>query len=254
MTCSARACTLTRLAPSPQGAPPPPPAPPPPRVKVGRTACRTRRKVGRVTATRIDADLLIPGRGTPVPDATVVFDGPTLDYVGPSSSAPETPHATTFHVAAVLPGMWDCHGHFFGVRTAGTADLYTDTVQLRSARAARDAEVALQAGFTSVREAGGLGVHLARGIEDGTLIGPSIYAPGAVLSTTGGHGDLHTIPLDWVHNISETSGELWLCDGVPECIRAVRAQLRLGAQGDQDLRVGWGAVRGGRPDPPAVPC
>jgi imidazolonepropionase-like amidohydrolase len=181
-----------------------------------------------VTATRIDADVLIPGRGRPVRDATVVFDGPTLDYVGPTADAPQTP--TTFHAAAVLPGLWDCHGHFLGTRTAAMEAIFTDSVQLRSARAARDAEIALQAGFTSVREAGGLGVHLARGIQDGTLVGPSIYAPGAVLSTTGGHGDFHEIPLDWVHSVSAHSGEVWLCDGVDECIRAVRAQLRLGAK------------------------
>jgi imidazolonepropionase-like amidohydrolase len=129
-----------------------------------------------------------------------------------------------------MPGMWDCHGHFFGVRSAGLDAVYTDSLPLRAARAAKDAEKALQAGFTSVREAGGLGVHLARGVADGTLIGPSIYAPGAILSTTGGHGDMHTIPIDWVHSISEHSGELALCDGVDECIRAVRSQLRLGAR------------------------
>jgi imidazolonepropionase-like amidohydrolase len=179
-----------------------------------------------VTATRIDADLLIPGRGTPIPEATVVFDGPTLDYAGPSASAPLVPGATVHHVAAVLPGLWDCHAHFFGVRTAAVSASYTDSLPLRAARAAKDAEIALRAGFTSVREAGGLGVHLARGVADGSLTGPSIYAPGAILSTTGGHGDTHDIPLDWAHDITDAR----LCDGVDECIRAVREQLRLGAK------------------------
>jgi len=126
--------------------------------------------------------------------------------------------------------MWDCHGHFFGVRTAALGTYFTDALPLRAARAAKDAETALQAGFTSVREAGGLGVHLARAVAEGTIVGPTIYAPGAILSTTGGHGDLHTIPLDWVHSLTERSGELCLCDGVPACIQAVRAQLRLGAK------------------------
>ena len=179
-----------------------------------------------MTATRIDAALLIPGRGAPVPDATVVFDGPTLEYVGPSVGAPLVPGATVHRVAAVLPGLWDCHGHFFGVRTAAMSASYTDSLPLRAARAAKDAEIALQSGFTSVREAGGLGVHLARGIADGSLTGPSIYAPGAILSTTGGHGDTHDIPLDWAHDIPEAR----LCDGTDECIRAVREQLRLGAK------------------------
>jgi imidazolonepropionase-like amidohydrolase len=176
--------------------------------------------------TRIEADVLIPGRGEPVRDATVIFDGPTIDYAGPAASAPPTAGASTHRAAAVMPGLWDCHGHFFGVRTAAMSDTYTDALPLRAARAGRDAEIALKAGFTSVREAGGLGVHLARGIADGTLIGPSIYGPGAILSTTGGHGDLHDLPLDWAHDIAETR----LCDGTAECIKAVREQLRLGAK------------------------
>jgi imidazolonepropionase-like amidohydrolase len=180
--------------------------------------------------TRIAADVLIPGRGAPIRDAVVTFDGPTLDYAGPAGEAPATPGASEVRAAAVLPGMWDCHGHFFGMRSAALATYYTDALPLRAARAAKDAEIALQAGFTSIREAGGLGVHLARAVAEGTLAGPSIYAPGAILSTTGGHGDLHTIPLGWVHDLTEREGDGWLCDGVDECIRAVRAQLRLGAK------------------------
>jgi imidazolonepropionase-like amidohydrolase len=52
-----------------------------------------------------------------------------------------------------------------------------EPVALRSARTARDAEHALLAGFTSVREAGGLGIHLARAIDEGTIPGPTVYAP-----------------------------------------------------------------------------
>ena len=62
------------------------------------------------------------------------------------------------------------------------------------------------------------------------MLGPTIYAPGAILSTTGGHGDLHTVPLEWAHDYSRRSGELRLCDGVDDCVRATREQLRLGAR------------------------
>ena len=180
--------------------------------------------------TRIDAGVLVPGRGAPVANGTVVLDGATIRYAGATAQAPTTPDAVTISAPAVMPGMWDCHGHFLGQHSAALASYFTDALPLRAARSAKDAERALQAGFTSVREAGGLGVHIARAVDEGTLVGPSIYAPGAILSTTGGHGDLHTIPLDWVHSLTERNGELWLCDGVPECIRAVRAQLRLGAK------------------------
>jgi imidazolonepropionase-like amidohydrolase len=179
-------------------------------------------------ATRIDADLLIPGRGEPVRQGAVVFDGPTIAYSGPQSSAPAADEEVKAPV--VMPGMWECHGHFMGLRDAALGTYFTVPLALRAARAAGDAERVLQAGFTSVREAGGLGVHLARGVADGSLEGPSIYAPGAILSTTGGHGDIHDLPLDWVHQLNAREGEMWLCDGVAECIKAVRAQLRLGAR------------------------
>jgi imidazolonepropionase-like amidohydrolase len=180
--------------------------------------------------TRIDADLLIPGRGAPIPNGSVIFDDEAIRFAGPAADAPLTEGAEVVRTAAVMPGMWECHGHFLGLRNAGLATYFTDPVQLRSARAAKDAEVALQAGFTSVREAGGIGVHLARAVQEGSVLGPSIYAPGAILSTTGGHGDLHTVPLEWVHDLSHRQNELRLCDGVDDCVRATREQLRLGAR------------------------
>lgn len=179
---------------------------------------------------RIDADVLIPGRGDPIANGTVISDDSVITYAGPTAEAPPTGSAEAVRAPAVMPGMWDCHGHFFGLRNAAMATYYTESVPVRSARIVKDAEVVLQAGFTSVREAGGLGVHLARVVDEGTVAGPSIYAPGAILSTTGGHGDLHTTPLDWVHRLTELSGEQRLCDGVAECMRAVREQLRLGAR------------------------
>jgi len=48
-----------------------------------------------------------------------------------------------------------------------------------------------------------------------------------VLSTTGGHGDIHNVPLDMVNHID---GFGTLCDGVPDCLRAVRLNLRRNAR------------------------
>ena len=179
---------------------------------------------------RIHANLLIPGRGDPVEDGCVVLDGPVITYSGPAAAAPTTPDATVTEVPVVMPGLWDCHGHFMGVLTADLSQIVHLPKEVAAARAAADARAALDAGFTSVREAGGLGVFLARVINEGTIPGPSIYAPGAVLSTTGGHGDIHAFPLDWVTDYAHRGGALYVADGVPECLRAVRAQLRLGAK------------------------
>jgi imidazolonepropionase-like amidohydrolase len=124
--------------------------------------------------------------------------------------------------------MWECHGHFIGMRTFDLAQLPLEPVALRAARCARDLRAALDAGITSVREVGGFGVHLARAVAEGTLDGPAIYAAGAILSTTGGHGDLHSFPLDWISR--EASGMSRLADGPDDCAKAVREQLRSDAK------------------------
>ena len=176
---------------------------------------------------RIDAEILIPGGGEPITDGAVVTEPGTITYAGPRAGAPAMP-AVRVHV--VMPGLWECHGHFFGMATMDTQEVMHTPLPVSAVRAAKSVEAALGAGFTSVREAGGLGVHMARLVDEGIISGPSIYAPGAILSQTGGHGDIHAFPVAWVTDMCERGGFSWLCDGVPECLKAVRSQLRLGAK------------------------
>jgi imidazolonepropionase-like amidohydrolase len=178
----------------------------------------------------IEAELLVPGSGEPVIDGVVVLDGPIISYAGPAREAPDTPGAAVHRTEAVLPGMWDCHGHFVGVRTMDLGQIPLEPVPLRAARCARDLRSALDAGVTSVREVGGLGVYLARAVAEGVLDGPAIYAAGSILSTTGGHADLHSYPLPWVNDFGHHYGDLRLADGADDCMRATREQLRRNAR------------------------
>jgi imidazolonepropionase-like amidohydrolase len=179
---------------------------------------------------KIEAELLIPGRGEPVRGGVVVLDAGRIQYAGPAGSAPPAPGASVTQSATVMPGMWDCHGHFLGTRTFDLAKLPMESLALRGARSARDLRAALDAGITSVREVGGLGVHLARAVADGVLDGPAVYAAGAILSTTGGHGDLHSYPLDWLDGWARQTGTMRLADGPDDCAKAVREQLRSNAK------------------------
>jgi len=63
-------------------------------------------------AYRIEADQLLPGRGAPVANAVVVLDGSSIAYAGPAALAPQTPDAAVVRARTVMPGLWDCHGHF----------------------------------------------------------------------------------------------------------------------------------------------
>ncbi len=178
---------------------------------------------------RIDADLLIPGRGEPVRGGTVVVEGARIAYAGPTGGAPRADGAVT-KARTVMPGLWDCHGHFLGVRDLNLDRVVQIPAPLLAARAAKDAERLLQAGFTSAREAGGFGIYLVPAIEEGTLLGPSIYSAAAILSQTGGHADIHGMPAWFVADLGARGGVLQLCDGVAECMKAVRLQLRKGAR------------------------
>ncbi len=178
---------------------------------------------------RIEASLVIPGRGAPIEDGVVLLDGPTITYAGSASDAPTSDAAQVTRAAAVMPGLWDCHGHLSGLRTMDFSVIATEPLAVRGARCVPDLQAALDAGVTSIREVGGLGVYLARAVDEGTIPGPSIYGAGSVLSTTGGHGDLHAIPLPWIADLN-SHGEVRLADGPADCAKAVREQLRRGAR------------------------
>lgn len=60
---------------------------------------------------------------------------------------------------------------------------------------------------------------------------PNIYAAGAPLSQTAGHGDLHSVPLELMHDrINHGFMPLCITDGVEEAIRGTRKQIRRGAK------------------------
>src|SRR5207247_3832695 len=105
------------------------------------------------------------------------------------------PAGTRAHrVPVVMPGLWDCHGHFMGIRATNVEDLAKTSLPVLTARSVADANRALVAGFTSVRDLVGLGVHLARVVDEGTIPGPHLYRRGAMLTPAAGTGAPHRFP------------------------------------------------------------
>ncbi len=176
---------------------------------------------------RIDADLLIPGRGEPIANGSVVLDGESIAFAGPLSDAPSTPDADVTHVPVVMPGLWECHAHFVGLDKPDTKTQLSEPVARRAARAVGDLHRTLMGGVTSAREVGGDGIDIQPAIAAGQVSGPTVYGAGRILSTTGGHADVHSIPLDALDTVAHLG---LLCDGVPEVKRAVRLNLRRNAR------------------------
>jgi imidazolonepropionase-like amidohydrolase len=181
---------------------------------------------------RITADLMIPGRGQPVQNGCVIIDGRKIVYAGPESTAPPVPPGAgdTVRVSVALPGMWDCHAHFIGALTVDFQGTIDTPLEIAALRSVRDAQAALDAGFTSIRDACGVGIHLAQVIGEGALRGPHIHAAGAALSPTAGHADVARKPPLWVTDFAQHGGFLFPCDGTAECLKAVRLQVRAGAK------------------------
>jgi imidazolonepropionase-like amidohydrolase len=92
-------------------------------------------------------------------------------------------------------------------------------------------ELALNEGFTTIRDAGGLEPAYARSVELGEIHGPRILPSGSVISQTGGHGDMRE-SFESAHHGATIPGLVAVAeivDGVDEMRRAAREQLRRGA-------------------------
>lgn len=180
----------------------------------------------------VTADLLIPGRGKPIKNAGIVVEGTKIKHVGLNTEIFRLhSHLSSTHVKILMPGMWDCHVHLMGIhKVAGDAFVEAWKNQVLSgARSARDVMLLLDAGFTSVRDMAGWGLQLDQAIQEGSLVGPKIYSANNIISTTGGHADFHDVPMDWCQDIQSHGGPFCTADGPDECMKAVRKQLRAGA-------------------------
>ena len=132
----------------------------------------------------------------------------------------------------VLPGLIDGHTHVLlqGDATADDYDvqLLRESLPYRALRATGAMRIALENGFTTLRDIGNEGagfadVDLKRAVEAGVVAGPRLFVATKALAPTGAYG---------------LSGYAWeltvpkgveMCDGPDACRRAVRDQIAHGA-------------------------
>ncbi|KAB8263593.1 hypothetical protein BDV32DRAFT_110597 [Aspergillus pseudonomiae] len=132
----------------------------------------------------------------------------------------------------VCPGLFDAHVHLCAV--PGFTDLskaFGNPNDVHLLRQPYSAAQMLHRGFTSIRDCGGAQLALKEAIEDGVFPGPRIFLSGHALSQFGGHGDLrssheHGGCCGGVHSQNSLGR---MCNGVSECMVAVREEIRCGA-------------------------
>lgn len=131
----------------------------------------------------------------------------------------------------LMPGLIDAHIHVYAsdvniqkVDTSGTPH--------RTAHAVRMLRFALESGYTTVRDVGGGDWSLARAIDERLMVAPRFFYAGKALSMTGGHGDfrqLHESEHEGGCACGRSNTLCVVADGLDECIKAAREELRRGA-------------------------
>ena len=129
----------------------------------------------------------------------------------------------------VLPGLIDSHVHLTSQQNPnGRLEEVTQSDAEQAMVGARYARRTLMAGFTTVADLGGSNeavFALRDAIRRGDVPGPRVIAAGSAVSVHGGHGDINGYREDVMHLLSPES----VCSGVDDCMRAVRTQVRAGA-------------------------
>ncbi len=175
---------------------------------------------------------LIDGTGRdPQPAMAVVVDGERIARVAATDALTPPRDAEVIDCSGLclLPGLTDAHTHLGAVAADAAARGMPGAVL--ALRIARVIEQTLDAGFTTVRDAGGIDGGWAHAVRIGLLRGPRILPSGAMISQTGGHGDFRPRFAD--ETLAKTIPGLIanpeICDGPDAVRRAAREQLRRGA-------------------------
>ncbi len=171
---------------------------------------------------------LVPGDGAPIDDAGLLIEDGRVVAAGPAEDvdAPAEAERIDHGDATVTPGLIDAHLHLQGGRSMDPFAWVRESSELGTARATADLRALLGAGFTAVRDVGSeTGLALRTAVEDGTIPGPRVFTSGQSISQTGGHGDAHYLPYEWVEN---GDGVATLADGPAECRKTARKRIREG--------------------------
>ena len=179
-----------------------------------------------------NANLFDAAAGVMRPGTTVVIEG---DRIAAVSQQPLQVDDAARHIdaggRALLPGLIDAHVHV----TATSHDFLATAMQAASLTAAESSRVMremLRRGFTSVRDAAGADYGLQDAQTRGLFEGPRLFISGQPISQTGGHADMRPKGVRQREFLCSCAGlgiAGAIADGVGEVRRAVREQVRTGA-------------------------
>jgi imidazolonepropionase-like amidohydrolase len=183
-------------------------------------------RIGIINARVFDAAC-----GTLQPGSRLVVEGDRVKTVTREALAIDDADIIDAGGRVVLPGLIDAHVHV----TAASHDFFAQALQPASLTAAQTSQVMremLHRGFTTVRDAAGADLGLKEAQARGLFEGPRLYIAGFPISQTGGHADMRPQGVRQREFFCSCAGIGLLgaiADGVSEVRRAVREQVRTGA-------------------------
>jgi imidazolonepropionase-like amidohydrolase len=202
--------------------------------------------------------LIDPSRELVVENGCVYVEGGVVKSAGSRGEVEAPGDVVEYGLPSnvtIMPGMIDAHVHVTGLRSGDyVKEALITPFGTLVARGIRDLEKMLDAGFTTIVDAGGLiSLHLKQAEREGTIRAPRIIAAGYTVSQTFGHGDTHYLPVEYVDARTTrllTPFQTLLCDGPDECRKAARYALRAGADFIKIFTTGGVASQLDRPEYP----
>lgn len=164
----------------------------------------------------------------PEADLEVLLRDGRIESITPAGTS-RAADATVLDASGLtlLPGLIDAHYHAVSA-SLDVAAIDRMHPSHRALGAREQLEAALRRGFTTVRDAGGADVGLARATNEGLIDGPRLFVAGKALSQTGGHGDMRPGETVSMCGCAYSGALSEVVDGADRMRGAVRELLRQG--------------------------
>jgi imidazolonepropionase-like amidohydrolase len=179
-----------------------------------------------MTRTLLTNARIFDGTGTGIANGDVVIEDGRIVEVGAGLDGDE---AYDLGGKALLPGFFDCHTHV-AVSNVDLFGIIQKPFSLHFYEAAKNLRATLDAGITTVRDAGGADLGMKRAVETGLIDGPHMQISLIMLSQTGGHGDGWLASGQHLRLFTQHPGlPSNIVDGPDQIRQKVREVVRMGA-------------------------